>query len=124
MHGVVVTAMMLGHCADIGSRLYIGRGYDGAAMTYNVRIYSLFLLGGVLVTCGVQLLRAAFAIASAAPRARRMGLRWAGLALLVVAPLLPIQLFFAIVHTVLACITLPVLAVTADARVIETAPVP
>jgi uncharacterized membrane protein YhaH (DUF805 family) len=114
-HGIVLTAMMAGHCLDIASRLYIGRAYDGAPMTYNFRVYALFLLGGILIACGVELVRAAIAIAARAAHARRRALRPAWIALLIVAPLLPIQLFFALIHTVLAAVTLLTLAVAADA---------
>jgi hypothetical protein len=46
------------HCIDILTRLAIGRGYDGSVFSYDFRVYSLFLLGLVLVGAGVQLLRA------------------------------------------------------------------
>jgi len=57
----------------------------------------------------VGLVRSALRIAAGAPNARRLGLRAAIVALLVVALLLPIQLFFAIIHTVLAAVTIGVL---------------
>jgi hypothetical protein len=113
-HGIVLIAMMSGHCLDIASRLYIGRGYDGAAMTYNFRVYSLFLLGGLLIACGVQLVRAALATAVSVARGRRRALRAASIAVFVVVPLLPIQLFFALIHTVLAAVTLLTLVLARD----------
>ena len=113
-HCIVLTTMMAGHCFDIASRLYIGRGYDGTSITYNFRVYSLFLLGGLLIACGVELVRAALAIAAGAAGVRGRALRAASVALLVVVPLLPIQLFFALLHTVLAAVTLLTLAVARD----------
>jgi hypothetical protein len=109
-NGVVLIAMMVGHSLDIASRLYVGRSYEGVALTYNFRIYSLFLLAAVLIACGTALVQAAFGLTRNTAGATRRGLRCAVLTLLVVIPLLPIQLFFAIIHTVLALLSTAVLA--------------
>ena len=109
-NGIALSAMMLGHTVDIAGRLYIGTSYEGAPMTYDFRRYSLFLLAAVLVACGIALLRAAWGIASGTGDARRNALRAAAVTLAVVVPLLPLQLFFALIHTVLASISVAVVA--------------
>jgi len=108
--GIALSAMMLGHTVDIAWRLYLGTSYEGAPMTYDFRRYSLFLLAAVLIACGIALLRAAWGIAGGAANARRNATRAAAITLAVVAPLLPIQFFFALMHMVLASIALAALA--------------
>ena len=79
-------------------------------ISYDFHRYPLFLLAAVLIACGIALLRAAWGIAGDAVDARRNAQRAPAITLAVVAPLLPIQLFFALMHTVLALIALAVLA--------------
>jgi hypothetical protein len=109
-NGVALIAMMVGHSLDIASRLYVGRSYEGVELTYNFRIYSLFLLAAVLTACGMALVRAAFGLTRNTAGATRHGLRSAAVTLLVVIPLLPIQSFFAIILTVLALLSTAALA--------------
>ncbi|HEV2149651.1 MAG TPA: hypothetical protein VGR37_19785 [Longimicrobiaceae bacterium] len=108
-YGLVLTVMMTAHCLDVLSRLYVGRGYDGAAFPYDFRAYALLLLGALVVGCGARVLRAGLGLGSADPASRREGIRVTVAVLAVVAPLIPIHSFFAIPLTVLGVLTLAVL---------------
>jgi hypothetical protein len=114
-YGVVLVVMMTAHCIDILSRLYVGKGYDGAAFTYNFRVYGLMLLGALLIACGVRLLRSALEVGHA-DAARGTAARTTLLVLAVVAPLIPIHSFFAIPLTALGALTLLVLAFAGERR--------
>jgi hypothetical protein len=109
-YGIVLVVTMAAHCIDVLSRLYVGRGYDGAAFTYNFRVYGLMLLGALLIACGARLLRSALEVGQP-DAARGTAARTTLLVLAVVAPLIPIHSFFAIPLTVLGALTLLVLAV-------------
>ncbi|HEV2736807.1 MAG TPA: hypothetical protein VGV85_18350 [Longimicrobiaceae bacterium] len=108
-YGVVLVVTMTAHCIDIFSRLCVGKGYDGAAFTYDFRVYGLMLLGVLLIACGARLLRSALE-AGHADAARGTAARTTLLVLAVVAPLIPIHSFFAIPLTALGVLTLVVLA--------------
>lgn len=109
-YALVLVVSMAAHSVDIVWRLFVGRGYDGAATAYDFRVYSLVLLGAVLIGFGVRLLMATRELGRGLASARS-GAAWTTLlALAVVAPLIPIQPVFAIPLTVLSALTLLVLA--------------
>jgi hypothetical protein len=97
---------MTAHCLDVLSRLAVGTGYDGLAFAYNFRVYSLLLLGLVLIACGLRLLRISLAISARMPEIRGQAVRAVATVLILVAPLIPIQGFFAIPLTVLSGVLL------------------
>ena len=105
-YGLVLAIMMVAHCIDVLSRLYIGQGYDGAAFVYNFRVYALLLLGAALIGCGLRLLKTALDLSHGGAAARSGGVRTTLLVLAVVAPLIPIHSFFAIPLTALGALTL------------------
>ncbi len=93
--GLVLIFTMTAHCLDVLSRLLIGAGYDGKAFVYDFRVYSLLLLGVVLIACGVRLLRISLGTGAGSGHTVTA-------VLILVAPLIPIQAFFAIPLTVLS----------------------
>jgi hypothetical protein len=100
--GLVLIIMLLAHCLDVLSRLYVGTGYGGAAFVYDFRVYSLLLLGVVLIGTGIRLLGAAIGLSRRVPGARGTALRTLGIVLAIVAPMIPFQAFFAISLSVLS----------------------
>ena len=118
-HGVVLVVMMTAHCADVLYRLAVGSWYTGAAARYDFRLYSLLLLGGVLVAAGGGIVRDAVALAVGDGNRRRAVRRGVILSLVVVAPLLPIHAFFAVPLTALALVSL---AVARWASFLDSAP--
>jgi cytosine/creatinine deaminase len=93
--GILIVVALAAHCIDILSRLYAGTGQDGAAFAYNFRVYSLLLLGVLLIGAGINLLRAALGLSRGMPSAR--------------------QAFFAVPLGVLSAVTLPLVAWFRDA---------
>ena len=55
--GLFLVISMVAHCLDVLSRLALGTSYAGEPFPYNFRVYSLFLLGAVLIALGLQLLQ-------------------------------------------------------------------
>jgi hypothetical protein len=94
--GLVLIVTMTAHCLDVLSRLAIGTGYDGRAFVYNFRVYSLLLLGVVLIACGLRLLRISLAIGAQTRPIWGPAVGALATVLILVAPLIPIQGFFAI----------------------------
>jgi hypothetical protein len=94
--GLSLIITMTAHCLDVLSRLAIGTGYDGAAFVYDFRTYSLLLLGTVLIASGARLVRVSHRIGASAVEARAEATRALLVVLALVAPLVPIQGFFAI----------------------------
>jgi hypothetical protein len=80
----------------------VGTGYGGAAFVYDFRVYSLLLLGVVLIGTGIRLLYAAVGLSRRVPGARGTALRTLGIVLAIVAPLIPFQAVFAISLSVLS----------------------
>lgn len=108
--GIVLVATMTAHTLDVLSRLWIGTTYQGGTFQYSFRAYSLFLLGAVLITVGIQLLAASLGLGMASERAYRGALFWIAITLLLVLPLVPIQRFFAIPLSVLASVIMLLVA--------------
>ena len=108
--GLVLVVALAAHCIDILSRLYAGTGADGGVFTYNFRVYSLLLLGVMLIGAGINLLRAALGLSRGMASARRSALRTLGLVVAIVLPLIPFQAFFAVPLGVLSAVTFPLVA--------------
>jgi hypothetical protein len=100
--GLVLIVTMTAHCLDVLSRLAIGTGYDGLAFVYNFRVYSLLLLGVVLIACGLRLMRISLVIGARTPEIRGQAVGAVATVLILVAPLIPVQGFFAIPLTALS----------------------
>ena len=113
--GLVLIVALAAHCLDILSRLYAGASADGPVFTYNFRIYSLLLLGVMLIGAGINLLRAALGLSRGMASGRRSALRTLGLVVAIVLPLIPFQAFFAVPLGVLSAVTLPLVAWFRDA---------
>jgi hypothetical protein len=104
--GLTLVVTMTAHCLDVLSRLAIGTGYDGAPFVYNFRTYSLLLLGAVLIAGGVRLLHVASFIGTPVD-ARGPAVRSLLAVLALVAPLIPVQGFFAIPLSAMAGVAVP-----------------
>ena len=113
--GFVLIVALTAHCVDILSRLVAGTGHEGATFTYNFRVYSLLLLGALLIGAGIYLLRAAWGFSRGISNARRSALRTLGFVVAIVLPLVPFQAFFAVPLGVLSVVTLPFVAWFRDA---------
>lgn len=118
--GLVLIVTMTAHCLDVLARLAIGSGYDGRPLGYNFRVYSLLLLGLVLIACGLRLLRLSLAIGAQTREMRGPALRALATVLILVVPLIPIQGFFAIPLSALSGVLL--LVVLRRAQPGETPP--
>lgn len=112
--GFVLVVALTAHCVDILSRLVAGSGHDGAVFTYNFRVYSLLLLGVLLIGAGVNLLRAALGLSRGMASARRSALRTLAVVVAIMLPLIPFQAFFAVPLGVLSAVTLPLVAWVRD----------
>lgn len=108
--GLFLVISMVAHCLDVLSRLAIGTSYAGEPFPYNFRVYSLFLLGAVLIVLGLQLLQQVRDFARWNAAARSDALRTTSLVLAVSVPLLPVHAFFAVIVTTLAVLSGLVLA--------------
>lgn len=109
-YGLVLTAMMLAHSVEVVYRVVAARaaGSDSGSI-YNFRLYSLLLLGALLIGAGVECLRAAPSLSRGSVEARRTAIRASVVVLAIVAPLIPIQREFGILLTVLSILSLLVL---------------
>ncbi len=85
-YGIVLTAMMLAHSAEILYRSMAGRAVvSDTAPTYNFRVYSLHLLGALLIAAGVVCLRAAPGLSRGSVESRRTAVR-ASIVVLAIVP--------------------------------------
>ena len=108
--GLFLVISMVAHSLDVLSRLAIGTSYAGEPFPYNFRVYSLLLLGAVLIALGLQLLQQVRGFARWNAAARSNALRTTCLVLAVSVPLLPVHAFFAVIITTLAVLSVLVLA--------------
>jgi hypothetical protein len=109
-YGLMLTAMMLAHSAEVVYRTVAARAaVTSSASIYNFRVYSLLLLGALLIWAGVVSLRAAPGLGRGSVEARRAALRASVAVLALVAPLIPIQKLFGILLSVLSMFSLLVL---------------
>jgi hypothetical protein len=114
---VVVVAMFYGlaaisalgmHCLDV---LYAWSHHHtsfgtGKPFTWDFHTYSLLLFGGLGLWLGAQCLRRALRIGRGDASARSEFLRFAGVTLLIVLPLVPIQPMFGVASSFLSVIAL------------------
>lgn len=113
-YGVVLVAMLSGHCIEIGYNTLQGsRGFDGTPFAYNWRTYSLLLFGGVLIRLGVRALRAALGIGGGEAGARGRMLGTVGVVLAIVLPIIPIHPPFGYLISGISALTLAVVALAA-----------
>jgi len=96
------------HCLDVLYALtHRLKHFDtGATFGWDWRTYSLLLFGVLLVWLGTQCLRRALRMGRGDTSARPEFLRLAAVALLIVAPVIPIQGFFGIVGATLSVLVL------------------
>jgi len=101
-----LTTMLAAHQAEVVYRL-LGNPLDTMPpLKYDFRSYSLLLLGVLLMVQGVKIFRAAAAVSRGDAVARRLAVR-AGLVVLAIgAPIIPINVFFGPITTVLALLAL------------------
>ena len=109
-YGLVLTLMMLAHSAEIVYRIVASRAAAAnPGSMYNFRVYSLLLLGALLVWAGVECIRAAPGLGRGTAEARRTALRASIMVLAIVAPLIPFQRVFGILLSMLSILSLLVL---------------
>lgn len=107
LFGLLLTIMMLGHCADVVRNLSAGgQALDGTPWGYTFRTYALFLLGGVLITQGIAILGSVAALSRGDAAAWSRAMRATLYTLAAVAPLIPIHRFFALPATGVATLSL------------------
>lgn len=115
-YGLMLTAMMVAHSAEILYRSFSASRIGGSAPAYDFRVYSLHLLAALLVWAGVVCLRAAPALARGGEEARRTALRASAGTLALVAPLIPLQPLFGSLLTALSLLSFLMLARYARTR--------
>jgi hypothetical protein len=102
-YGLVLAASMCAHSAEILYRVTAGRARSpDNAPVYNFRLYSLLLLGALLIWAGVVCLRAAPDVSRGSAEARGTAIQTSLVVALIVAPLIPFQRIFGILFTVLS----------------------
>jgi hypothetical protein len=102
--GTFITVMLFMHNLVILG-LHIFERPNGDGPVYNFHLYSLILLGSVLIFQGVRSLRAALMLKAGDENGLREARRAALIVLAVAVPLIPIQ-FFGMVLTVLSLVNL------------------
>jgi hypothetical protein len=107
--GLLMVVSMAAHTIDVFARLYAGTGHDGAAWSYDFRVYSMLLLGFLLGACGARLIRLAPRLAGRGGAERMEAVRVTLVVLAIVLPLLPVHGFFAVPATLVAALNLAVL---------------
>ena len=111
--GLFLLLSMLAHTVEVSWHLVRGdTQISGEPWSYDFRSYSLLLLGAVLMSIGVGVLRAAANLSRGRGSGRRTAVVLAAATLAVALPLIPIQAFFGTMMSVLAGVTLVVLMVT------------
>jgi len=116
-YGLVLTAMMLAHSVEVVYRALASRAtVNNSPPIYDFRLYSLLLLGALLIWAGVECLRAAPILSRGSAEARRAAVRASVVVLAIVVPLIPIQRLFAVLLTVLSILSLLVLTRVSPTR--------
>ena len=122
--GVALTLMMTTHCIEVIANTVRGGGttMTGGPWRYDFRVYSLLLMGFLLLGLGVRVVGLTTALGRGDGVARRHALRTSAMVLALTAPLIPIHAFFGWIVSVLAAISLLVCA--SVARRSPAAPAP
>ena len=124
--GTAITLMLAAHNIEILYRLAGGHVYTDPPLRYDFRVYSLLLMGVVLMVQGVRVLRSGVGISRGDAAARRMGVRALLIVLAMSLPIIPIHPFFGPIGSGLAVIGLLGMAlappVPADRAVRTNAP--
>jgi hypothetical protein len=96
------------HCLDVlyGYSLRNTSAITGKQFTWDWHTYSLLLFGVLMIWFGAQCLRRALRLGRGDGSARTEFLKFSGVILLVVLPIIPIQAFFGVVAAGLSVIAL------------------
>lgn len=120
--GVILAFTMTAHTLDVLFRLFAGTASNGQVFGYDFRAYALLLVGALLAGAGVYIVRLAMRLGTRVSGARIAAVRALLLVLIVVAPQIPFQAFFAIPITVLVLIALAAVATLRDPTLQEMKP--
>jgi hypothetical protein len=102
---------MLAHTVEITWHFVRGdTQFSGEPWTYDFRAYSLVLLAAVLIAIGIGVLKTASELSRDRIGSAKRGAALSIVTLAVVLPLIPIQPLFGLMFSVLAALTLLVLA--------------
>jgi hypothetical protein len=107
-YGLSVISALGMHCLDVlyGLSHHLRSFGTGKTFAWDWHSYSLLLFGVLMISLGARCLRYALWMGRGDVRARTAFLRLAGVMLVIVLPLIPIQAFFAVVGTALSVIAL------------------
>jgi hypothetical protein len=107
-YGLAVISALGMHCLDVlyGLSHHLRSFGTGKTFAWDWHTYSLLLFGVLMISLGAWCLRYALRMGRGDDSARTAFLRLAGIMLVVVLPLIPIQAFFAVVGSALSVIAL------------------
>jgi hypothetical protein len=107
-YGLAVISALGMHCLDVlyGLSHHLTSFGTGKTFEWDWHTYSLLLFGVLMISLGAWCLRYALRMGRGDVGARTAFLRLAGVMLLIVLPLLPIQAFFAVIGTALSVLAL------------------
>jgi len=107
-YGLAVISALGMHCLDVlyGLSHHLTSFGTGKTFAWDWHTYSLLLFGVLMIWLGARCLRYALWMGRGDVGARTAFLRLAGVMLLIVLPLIPIQAFFAVAGTALSVIAL------------------
>jgi hypothetical protein len=109
--GLALVISMLAHTIEITWHFVRGDAqFSGEPWTYDFRTYSLVLLAAVLIAVGLGVLEAASALSRDRIGSAKRGAALSVATLAIVLPLIPIQPLFGLMFSVLAALSLLVLA--------------
>jgi hypothetical protein len=116
-YGVALTVMLAAHCIEIAyNTVTHAPSFADGAFKYDFRVYSLELMGALLVVLGIRALRAAFGMARGEREARRAMLKTLAVVLAIAAPVIPIHWVFGYLVSGLSAITILVVALLPTAQ--------
>ena len=121
-YGLAVIAALGMHCLDVlyGLTHHLKSFGTGKPFAWDWHTYSLLLFGVLMIWLGAQCVRRAVRMGRGDASARGEFLQLAGVMLLVVLPIIPIQPFFGAIGTALSVIALLVVGVGGRARATAT----
>ncbi|HET6763690.1 MAG TPA: hypothetical protein VFH27_08455 [Longimicrobiaceae bacterium] len=110
-YGVAMIVMLAAHCIEIAyNTLTHAPAFGGGTFKYDWRVYSLELMGVLLIVLGVRALRAAVGMARGHAEARAAMLKTLAVVLAIALPIIPIHWFFGYLVSGLTAITVMVVA--------------